>query len=75
MTFDEARELRKELERVEALMVRIKDLWEQIPSADDLDALGNVAFDIASAMDDIAQKARQLPKPDEVIAVVRNRPD
>jgi hypothetical protein len=75
MKLDEAKELREELEQIEATMVRIKALWGQLPSAADLDALGNVVCEIASAMDDIVAKARQLSKTDEVVAVVRNRPD
>jgi hypothetical protein len=67
MQLDEARELRLELDRIEASMRRIKDLWEQLPSANDLDELGNVVCEIASGMDDIVEKAKQLPKPDEVV--------
>jgi hypothetical protein len=67
MQLDEARELRQELERIEAAMGRIKAVWDQIPSADDLDALGDVVCELASAMDDIAEKAGQLPKPDAVV--------
>jgi hypothetical protein len=70
---DEARELRQELERIEAAMGRINDLWEKLPRADDLDGLGNVACEIASALDDIVGKLGQLPKPDAV-AVGKDRP-
>jgi hypothetical protein len=73
MQLDEARELRRELERIEAAMRRIKDLWEKLPSADDLDGLGDVVCEIASAMDDILEKAAQLPKPDAV-AFGKGRP-
>jgi hypothetical protein len=73
MQLDEARELRQELERIEAAMGRIKALWDQIPSADDLDALGNVVCEIASALDDILEKAGQLPNTD-VVAFARDRP-
>jgi hypothetical protein len=40
--------------------------WEKLPRADDL---GNVVCDIASAMDDILEKAGQLPKPEAVVFV------
>jgi hypothetical protein len=74
LQLDEARELRQELERIEAAMHRIKALRDQIPSADDLDGLGNVVCEIASALDDIAEKAGQLPQPDAV-AFGKGRPE
>jgi hypothetical protein len=74
MQLDQARELRQELERIEAAMGRINDLWEKLPRADDLDALGNVVCEIASAMGAIAEKAGQMPKPDAV-AFGKDRPE
>jgi hypothetical protein len=71
MRLEEATELRKELERIEAAMGRIKALWDSLPGADDLDGLGNMACDIASAMDDIVDKAgrnRSRPEGDKSIA-------
>jgi hypothetical protein len=64
MDLHEARELRKELESVEAAMLRIKALWQELPTADDLDALGQAVTDIHATM--AAIKEMGTPGPDVV---------
>jgi hypothetical protein len=67
MDLNEARELRQELEAIEAAMERIKGLWlsEDFPTADDLKDLANAAGGIASDMEGIIAKDKQVPSADD----------
>jgi len=62
-----ARELRQELEAIEATMERIKDLWlsNDFPSADNFEDLARAVGDISSEMDSIQEKTEELPTADE----------
>jgi hypothetical protein len=57
MKLDEARELRKELETIEATMERIKDLWcsNDFPSSENLEDLARGARGVVSSMKGIEE--------------------
>ena len=61
------RELRQELEAIEATMERIKDLWlsSDFPSADNFEDLARAVGEISSEMDSIQEKTDELPTADE----------
>jgi len=67
MNLNEARELRQELEAIEATMERIKDLWmsNDFPSADNFEDLARAVGGIRSEMDSIEDKAGNMPTADE----------
>lgn len=68
MNLDEARELRAELNAIEATMQRIKDLWlsADFPSADDLDDLARTVGGISAQLEGIPAKVEQLPTDDDL---------
>jgi hypothetical protein len=63
MNLGEARELRKELETIEATMERIKALWvsQDFPSPDDVAELDKTLCGIVSTMEAIKETAEELP--------------
>jgi len=63
LKLDDARELRQELEAVEAAMIRIKELWnaEDFPSIDQLGELASTAAGINSILDDLVAKEERIP--------------
>jgi hypothetical protein len=61
MNLDRARELRNELEVIEATMQRIRTLAAELPTADGLENLADVVRDISAGMDNIVQQAGELP--------------
>jgi hypothetical protein len=75
MNLDLARELRQELEAIEAAMQRIKILAEELPTADELENLADVVRDISSPLDNIVQQAERLPSPKELRPLLVKVPD
>jgi hypothetical protein len=67
MKLDEARELREELEAVEATMRRIKELWlsDDFPSGEQLEELARAVGNIAASMEQIQEAADKLPTADD----------
>jgi hypothetical protein len=63
MNLDRARELRQELDAIEATMQRIKVLAEELPTADELENLADVVRDSSSHLDHIVQQTEKLPAP------------
>jgi hypothetical protein len=66
MNLERARELRQELEAIEAMIQRIKALAEELPTADELENLADVVRDISSQMDNIVHQAGRLPSVKEL---------
>jgi hypothetical protein len=77
MTLDEARQLRQELEAIEATMKRIQALWhgqdfkkafasEAFPDATNLEDLDQVVGNIRGNMEAIIGKADELPTADSL---------
>lgn len=73
MNLDEARELRKELEAIEAAMERIKALWlsNDFPCESELKRIQERVGSIESTMDDIKSKTDSLPLRDEFTELMR----
>ncbi len=69
MNFNEARQLRQELEAIEATMKRIRKLWlaREFPSAKELKDLQDRVESIEFTMNSIIQKAGRLPSADDVV--------
>ncbi|HEX4589783.1 MAG TPA: hypothetical protein VH120_07630 [Gemmataceae bacterium] len=61
MNLNEARELREELENIEAAMNRIVAKAAELPCADELEDLEKAVGNIESSMDSIIEKAGELP--------------
>jgi hypothetical protein len=65
MSLDEARELRRELEAIEATMERIRDLSRELPGPDDFNDMETSLGNIDSTMDAIIEKDGQIPTAEE----------
>jgi hypothetical protein len=77
VNLDQARELRQELEAVEATMERIRELWQsaEFPTAEELYDLGKNASDLLSTLEAIPVAVENLPPAndlDDLDAAVRN---
>jgi hypothetical protein len=68
MTIGEARELRGELEAVEAAMLRIKELWASpaFPCLAEVEELVGAVEGVAGSMQDVIERAGELPTTDQL---------
>jgi hypothetical protein len=68
MTVDEAKELRQELEGVEATMLRIMELWASpgFPAAEEMEELSKELSCVEATMQSCIDKAAEMPAADEV---------
>ena len=69
MNLNDARQLRQELEAIEATMKRIRKLWltREFPSAKELKDQQDRVESIEFTMNSIIQKADRLPTADDVV--------
>jgi hypothetical protein len=76
MNLDQARELRYELDAIEAALLRIQALWQsdEFPTAEELENLTEVVRDISSGMDNIVRQAEQLPSAKELLSRLPSPP-